>query len=160
MRATLMMGCTALALGLGLGACQNSADDTAARGDAATETEIVAAGEEEAAAGGAVTGGAVTGDTAPGDTATGAAAAPDTPVSRTPTNTARNAPRGDCGASQVESYVGKSASGAVRTEISAKSGAATVRWIGPDTAVTEDYNPARLNVRMGTDAIITGVDCG
>lgn len=35
-----------------------------------------------------------------------------------------------------------------------------VRIIGPDTAVTMDHSPARLNISHGADLRITAVTCG
>ncbi|WP_168193223.1 I78 family peptidase inhibitor [Rhodophyticola sp. CCM32] len=37
---------------------------------------------------------------------------------------------------------------------------APMRVIGPNDAVTMDYNPQRLNVIYGDDDIITRVECG
>ena len=34
------------------------------------------------------------------------------------------------------------------------------RIIAPDTPVTKDYNPARVNFHVGDDGIIDSVDCG
>jgi hypothetical protein len=97
---------------------------------------------------------------------------PDTPVSNTPApqatattaRTARDAdsnPPGDaCGASQVAAFVAQQATSAVRRQVAAKVGHDRIRWIGPDTAVTEDYSPQRLNVSLDRNDVITGARCG
>lgn len=107
---------------------------------------------------------------APGDT--GGGTSPDTPVSSAPApgtaSTARagagdvdNNPPGDpCGASKVATFVSQKATPAVRSRIAAEVGHGTIRWIGPDTAVTEDYSPQRLNVTLDANDVITGANCG
>jgi len=35
-----------------------------------------------------------------------------------------------------------------------------MRVIGPDTAVTMDYSPERINIRVDGRGLITAVDCG
>ena len=60
-----------------------------------------------------------------------------------------------CNSAKVAPYFGRAATPAVRAEIARKTGAKTIRWLYPDSIVTMDYSPARLNVTMdkGTDAI-------
>jgi polyisoprenoid-binding protein YceI len=66
-----------------------------------------------------------------------------------------------CGANAVAPWIGKTASEANRSAIAAAAGADRVRWLYPDSIVTQDHRPDRLNVRMekGTDKI-TGASCG
>lgn len=66
-----------------------------------------------------------------------------------------------CGTAKVESYIGKEATAAVRSTIARESGAGSARWLYPDSMVTEDFSPSRLNVTMekGTD-IIVSMRCG
>lgn len=65
-----------------------------------------------------------------------------------------------CGADKVQTYVGKGATDAVKSEIAAKSGARNIRWLTPDMMVTMDFSESRLNVRLGTDGTIGSIDCG
>ena len=71
-----------------------------------------------------------------------------------------NPPGDTCGASQVVKYVSQVATPAVRTRIAAEVGHNRIRWIGPDTAVTEDYSPQRLNVMLDRANVITSGRCG
>lgn len=34
------------------------------------------------------------------------------------------------------------------------------RIVGPDTAVTMDFDPTRLNVRTDAEGVVTGLTCG
>ncbi len=66
-----------------------------------------------------------------------------------------------CGASKVEPWIGQEATVPVRIEAAKASGAAADRWIYPDSVVTQDFRPDRLNVVMekGTDRILSA-RCG
>lgn len=66
----------------------------------------------------------------------------------------------DCGADKVKAYVGKDATDAVRAEVTAKSGAQSVRWITPETMVTMDLRHDRLNAHLGTNGKIGSFRCG
>lgn len=70
-------------------------------------------------------------------------------------------PRDACGASKAEPWIGKKATAAVRAEVEKVTGAQSVRWIYPDSVVTQDYRSDRLNVVMdkGTD-MIRRLRCG
>lgn len=69
-------------------------------------------------------------------------------------------PDGDrCGAGEVTKYVGQEATPDVRARITADVGHTRIRWVGPDTVVTMDYNPERLNVTLDADDVITGANC-
>ncbi|GIT92753.1 hypothetical protein JANAI62_30100 [Jannaschia pagri] len=59
-----------------------------------------------------------------------------------------------CGASEYASLVG--------ANIAAVSLPAEVndRVIGPDTIVTQDYVPTRLNIRTDAQGVILALDCG
>ena len=103
---------------------------------------------------------------------TGGGASPDTPVSSTPASGDASAADGDaadvnsnppgdeCGASKVATFVSQKATPAVRARVAAEVGHSTIRWIGPDTAVTEDYSIQRLNVTLDANDVITGANCG
>lgn len=66
-----------------------------------------------------------------------------------------------CGASKVGPWIGKEATVPVRSEVAEATGAETDRWIYPDSVVTMDFNPKRLNVVMEkeTDRILSA-RCG
>ncbi len=65
-----------------------------------------------------------------------------------------------CDASTLQEHIGHTASeksGAVLLEL---SGARTLRWVPPRTAVTMDYRPDRLTVGYDDDMKITRISCG
>lgn len=66
-----------------------------------------------------------------------------------------------CNGDKVKAWFGQKATAAVRAEVAAATGARTIRWLYPDSIVTQDYREDRLNVRMdkGTD-IIRSASCG
>ena len=66
-----------------------------------------------------------------------------------------------CNADKVEPWIGKKATQAVRAQVAEATGAKTIRWLYPDSVVTQDYRSDRLNVRMdkGTD-VIRSASCG
>jgi hypothetical protein len=55
--------------------------------------------------------------------------------------------------------VGKRASDARADMMQSRSGARTLRWIAPDTAVTMDFRPDRLNVYVDSKGRITRFTC-
>lgn len=61
-----------------------------------------------------------------------------------------------CGAAKVAPWIGKEATVPVRIVVVRAAGAAADRWIYPDSIVTHDVRPDRLNVVMGkgTDKIV------
>lgn len=66
-----------------------------------------------------------------------------------------------CGTSKVEPWIGEEATVPVRVEVAKTSGAAADRWIYPDSVVTQDFRPDRLNVVMerGSERILSA-RCG
>ena len=66
-----------------------------------------------------------------------------------------------CSVEKVRPWFGKKATPAVRAEVGAATGAKTIRWLYPDSIVTQDFREDRLNVRMdkGTD-VIRSASCG
>lgn len=102
-------------------------------------------------------------------TADDSAMTPDDPVVTPPGATSTppadddangDTPDGDrCGAGKVAKYVGDEATPDVRARITADVGHTRIRWIGPDTVVTMDYSPERLNVTMDAGDVITGANC-
>lgn len=65
-----------------------------------------------------------------------------------------------CKAELVQDLVGKPRDGKLERDAKKRAGARMVRWIPMGSAVTMDYRPDRLNLRLGPDGTITGVNCG
>lgn len=66
-----------------------------------------------------------------------------------------------CNADKVKPWIGKKATAAVKADIAKATGAERIRWLYPDSIVTQDYRQDRLNVRLdkGTD-VIRSANCG
>lgn len=81
-----------------------------------------------------------------------AAAEPQRPAAR---------PADACNAAAVKPWTGKRATAAVRNEVARATRAASIRWLYPDSIVTQDYRVDRLNITMDkrTD-IIRSAKCG
>ncbi|KCZ55667.1 hypothetical protein HY29_11110 [Hyphomonas beringensis] len=60
-----------------------------------------------------------------------------------------------CGMTDLESYIGQ-----VASEIPEDELPESARIVAPDTQVTEDYRPTRLNVLTDEDGIILSMKCG
>jgi hypothetical protein len=118
---------------LALAAC-SQADDTAPADDAAMSAPAM-----------------------PGSATGGDGAAPPAP---TLTETGDQTEADQCGAGKTGHFVGQEATPAVRAEVQAEVGHSSIRWVGPDTMVTEDYSPQRLNMAMDAADVITGASCG
>lgn len=128
----------AAALALGLAACGDATDEAAINGeDSAMTTPAETDGAEPA-----------------GNQR--AAAAGD----RASVDDADSLPEGDeCGASKVAAFVSLTATPEVRAKVAADVGHNRIRWIGPDTVVTMDFRPDRLNVMLDGNDVITGAKC-
>lgn len=70
------------------------------------------------------------------------------------------APQGDCDAALVQSFVGAAVSADTGAQIIAQSGAARLRWLAPDSAMTMDYRPDRVNVFFDSSRMIERITCG
>lgn len=57
-------------------------------------------------------------------------------------------------------FIGRSATAEVGAALLAATGARTLRWVPPRTAVTMDYRAERLTVAYDDGMIITQVSCG
>jgi len=68
-------------------------------------------------------------------------------------------PPAACSQSRAEAYIGKDAV-AVADQARAAAGAASVRVIGPDQAVTQDYSNDRLNLETDAAGTVVRVRCG
>ena len=64
-----------------------------------------------------------------------------------------------CGADQLGGYIGRKASDDVIAAITASRGDKPVRVLQPDSMVTMDYRPDRLNIDVDAKGIITGLRC-
>jgi hypothetical protein len=73
-----------------------------------------------------------------------------------------NAPAasGACRSEGLEAYTGTKASAQSGAELLAKSGARTLRWGPPRSAMTMDYREDRLTVAYDDDMLITSARCG
>jgi hypothetical protein len=67
---------------------------------------------------------------------------------------------GHCDAKRVQNFVGTLGTSDLGKAMLKRSGAKTLRWIAPGTAVTMDYRTDRLNIRTDARNFVTGVDCG
>ncbi|WHU03939.1 MULTISPECIES: I78 family peptidase inhibitor [unclassified Sphingomonas] len=66
----------------------------------------------------------------------------------------------ECNASKLGDLVGKTRSPEVEAEALKLSGAKTVRWLTPESMMTMDFRPDRLNLHLGTDGKIGSARCG
>ena len=66
---------------------------------------------------------------------------------------------GACNAAPVQNLVGRQRSEAVGADALRRSGARTLRWLGPGTAYTQDLRQDRLNIEIAADARITALRC-
>ena len=64
-----------------------------------------------------------------------------------------------CNADALGDLVGKRASDARAEVMLARSGASTLRWIAPDTAITKDFRQDRLNVHVDDKGRIERFAC-
>lgn len=65
-----------------------------------------------------------------------------------------------CSSEALDSYVGQKASVETGSAMLAASGAKTLRWVPPRSAVTMDFRPDRLTVSYDDDMVITRASCG
>ena len=67
---------------------------------------------------------------------------------------------GSCRAEGVEGFVGQPATAENGAEILRKSRAKKLRWIPHGAAVTMDYSPDRVNVKLDPQNRIESISCG
>lgn len=70
------------------------------------------------------------------------------------------APQGDCKAALVQAFIGQTISQNIGTQIMVQSGAARLRWGAPDTGMTMDYRPDRVNVFYNENRVTERITCG
>ena len=69
-------------------------------------------------------------------------------------------PDGACRGDDLQRFVGQTATGALGAEMLKTSGATTLRWVPPNTAVTMDFRADRLTVSYDADYKIVSASCG
>ncbi len=69
-------------------------------------------------------------------------------------------PTGQCDASGVQDHKGHRASAAAGQTLLRLTGATTLRWVPPNTAVTMDYRADRLTVSYDDEMVIEAISCG
>jgi hypothetical protein len=67
---------------------------------------------------------------------------------------------GECDASGVQDHVGHRASAEAGQVLLRLTGARTLRWVPPNTAVTMDFRPDRLTVSYDGNMVIERISCG
>lgn len=67
---------------------------------------------------------------------------------------------GECNAEGAQDLVGQKATQDVGAELMAKTGARTLRWVPPRTAVTMDFRADRLTVSYDDNLVIERISCG
>ena len=65
-----------------------------------------------------------------------------------------------CNAAAAQRLVGQTATARLGAEALRLTGASTIRWIPPGTAVTMDYRPDRLNIETDANNRVTAIRCG
>jgi hypothetical protein len=89
-----------------------------------------------------------------GPTTSGTPTATEAPATTTAPQTAAEATAQDtCGASQYQAMIGTNIAAAT---FPADAG---IRVIQPDTPVTQDFSPQRLNVIADANGVITSLEC-
>ncbi|WP_404339267.1 I78 family peptidase inhibitor [Sphingomonas sp. MMS12-HWE2-04] len=69
-------------------------------------------------------------------------------------------PQGACADQRLGSLIGKVRSAGVESRAKRLSGARTLRWITPGSAVTMDFRTDRLNLELDERGRITRARCG
>lgn len=69
-------------------------------------------------------------------------------------------PQGTCNADSAQSLIGTKASAESGAELLKLTGARTLRWVPPRSAVTMDYRADRLTVSYDDDYTIVRISCG
>lgn len=69
-------------------------------------------------------------------------------------------PVGECDASGAQDMIGQRATAEMGARLLERTGAATLRWVPPRTAITMDFRPDRLTVSYDDNYIIERISCG
>lgn len=67
---------------------------------------------------------------------------------------------GPCDAAALQGMIGRTADEALYAELLKRSGARSLRRLGPDSIATMDYRPDRLNVGFDAAGRVTRITCG
>jgi len=78
----------------------------------------------------------------------------------TPDGPIAQSPPGACNADAAQSLLGQKATLDMGGKLQAMTGAKTVRWVPPRTAVTMDFRADRLTVSYDDDYVIDRISCG
>lgn len=65
-----------------------------------------------------------------------------------------------CNSDDLGEFVGQSADGDVGAKALNQSGAKSLRWIPPNSAVSMDFRQDRLNIEYDENMTITRISCG
>ena len=68
-------------------------------------------------------------------------------------------PGGSCDREAAQAFTGRKATAELGQEMLTATGARTLRWVPPRTAVTMDFRPDRLTVSYDDDMVITRASC-
>lgn len=68
--------------------------------------------------------------------------------------------QGECDTDGVQDRIGERATAEMGGEVLRETGAETLRWIPPRSAVTMDFRPDRLNIEYDDSFIVTRIRCG
>lgn len=146
-RTCLLCSCLALlCLALPLAACDKPADETAAAEEALPQATAPSAGEADS-----VTAGSSMGEDSPAGEGVTAEEIPHSDVPPPSREVFTDA------ACDYEAWVGKSAGDA---EAAAKDSGRPYRVLKPDSMMTMDHNPERINIVHDDDGKVTRVWCG
>ncbi|HEX8215449.1 MAG TPA: I78 family peptidase inhibitor, partial [Allosphingosinicella sp.] len=69
-------------------------------------------------------------------------------------------PAGSCNAARAQGLVGRAAGQQLGNEALRLTGARSLRWIAPNSAVTMDYRPDRLNIETNAQNRVRAIGCG
>ena len=67
---------------------------------------------------------------------------------------------GDCDASGVQSYVGRSWSDSLESDLLRASSSRSIRVVKPGQVMTMEFNPTRLNAVLNAQGNIDSLHCG
>lgn len=65
-----------------------------------------------------------------------------------------------CKTTGTEHFIGQNATSETGAAIMRETNSGVLRWAPPGAALTMDYSPSRVTVRLGPDNRVTGIDCG
>jgi hypothetical protein len=67
---------------------------------------------------------------------------------------------GACDAARAQGLIGRASSAQLGTEALRLTGARSLRWIAPNSAVTMDYREDRLNIETDVQSRVRSIRCG